>query len=79
METPIVVAIIGLVGGVIVALIQQSRKENKHDHNVVADLLHDVHRDVVKVENKLDHVEDKLDSHIKEHSLPKTKAPAKKK
>lgn len=79
METPVVVAIISLVGGVIVALIQQSRKENKQDHNVVAELLHDVHRDVVKVENKLDHVEDKLDGHIKEHSLPKTKAPAKKK
>ncbi len=79
METPIVVAIIGLVGGVIVALIQQSRKENKHDHNVVADLLHGVHKDVVKVEKKLDHVENKLDDHIKEHSLPKTKAPAKKK
>jgi Na+-translocating ferredoxin:NAD+ oxidoreductase RnfG subunit len=79
METPIVVAIISLVGGVIVALIQQSRKENKQDHNVVAELLHDVHRDVVKVENKLDHVEDKLDGHIKEHSLFKPKAPAKKK
>lgn len=71
METPIVVAIIGLVGGVIVALIQQSRKENKQDHNVVAELLHDVHRDVVKVENKLDHVEYKLDDHIKEHTTPK--------
>ena len=65
METSIAVAIIGLVGRVIVALIQQSRKENKQDHNVVADLLHDVHRDVVKVENKLDHVENKLDGHIK--------------
>lgn len=79
METPVVVAIISLIGGVIVALIQQSRKENKQDHNVVAELLHDVHRDVVKVENKLDHVEDKLDGHIKEHSLSKPKAPAKKK
>lgn len=79
METSIAVAIIGLVGGVIVALIQQSRKENKQDHNVVADLLHDVHRDVVKVESKLDHVENKLDGHIKEHSSHKPKAPAKKK
>jgi hypothetical protein len=79
METPVVVAIIGLVGGVIVALIQQSRKENKQDHNVVAELLHGVHKDVTKIERKLDHVEDKLDDHIQEHSLPKPKAPAKKK
>jgi len=79
METPIVVAIISLVGGVIVALIQQSRKENKQDHNVVAELLHGVHRDVVKVENKLDHVEVKLDDHIKEHSLLKPKPLVKKK
>lgn len=68
METPIVVAIIGLVGGVIVALIQKSRKENKQDHNTVADLLHEVHRDVIKVEIKLDHVENQLEEHIKEHS-----------
>ncbi len=77
MDTPIVVAIIGLVGGVIVALIQQSRKENKQDHNVVAELLQDVHKDIVKVEYKLGHVEDKLDDHITEHTLPKQ--PTKKK
>ena len=64
METPIVVAIISLVGGVIVALIQQSRKENKQDHNVVSSLIKQVHKDVVNVENK-------LDSHIKEHTVSK--------
>ena len=79
METPVVVAIISLVGGIIVALIQQSRKENKQDHNVVAELLHDVHKDVVKIEKHLDHVEDKLDDHIEEHSISKPKPPAKKK
>ena len=64
METPIIVAIISLVGGVIVALIQQSRKENKQDHNVVSSLIKQVHKDVVNVENK-------LDSHIKEHTVSK--------
>lgn len=72
METPIVVAIISLIGGIIVSLIQKGRKENKIDHNTVASLLHDVHRDVVKVENK-------LDDHIKEHSFTKSKISAKKK
>ena len=64
METPIVVAIISLVGGVTVALIQQSRRENKQDHNVVSSLIKQVHKDVVNVENK-------LDSHIKEHTVSK--------
>jgi len=64
METPIIVAIISLIGGVIVALIQQSRKENKQDHNVVSSLIKQVHKDVVNVENK-------LDSHIKEHTASK--------
>ncbi len=72
METPIIVAIISLVGAVIVALIQQSRKENKEDHNIVAGLLHQVHKDVVSVEVK-------LDDHIKEHSGLKTKTLIKKK
>jgi len=67
METEIVVAIITIIGGIMVALIQQSRKENKIDHNVVAAMIKDVHKDVVKVEDKLEHVEVKLDDHIKEH------------
>lgn len=67
MESSIVVAIIGLVGAIIVALIQKSRKENKSDHNIVAQLLEVVHHDVSKVEDKLDHVEEIIDNHITEH------------
>jgi len=67
METEIIVAIITILGGITVALIQQSRKENKIDHNIVATMIKDVHKDVVKVEDKLEHVEVKLDDHIKEH------------
>ena len=69
METSVIVAVIGLFGGVLVALIQKGRKENKTDHSVVADLLRNVHDDVVKVEDKLDHVEDKLDNHISQHRV----------
>jgi len=72
METEIVVAIITIIGGVMVALIQQSRKENKTDHNIVAGMIKDVHKDVVKVEGKLEHVETKLDHHIKEHKSSAT-------
>lgn len=76
METSVIVAVIGLFGGVLVALIQKGRKENKTDHNVVADLLRNVHDDVVKVEDKLDHVEDKLDNHISQHKVVNVTAKA---
>ena len=76
METSVVVAVIGLCGGVLVALIQKGRKENKTDHNVVANLLRNVHDDVVKVEYKLDHVEDKLDNHISQHKIVNVTAKA---
>jgi len=70
METEIVVAIITIIGGIMVALIQKSRQENKIDHSVVATMIKNVHKDVVKVEDKLEHVEVKLDDHIKEHKTP---------
>ena len=70
METSITVAIIGLVGGVIVALIQQGRKENKIDHNAVASLIKQVHKDVVNVEHKLD---DHIQKHLKPTPLEKKK------
>lgn len=50
----ILVAVIAAVGGVLAALVQKGRKENKEDHNVVADLLKTVHQDVKTVENKID-------------------------
>ena len=71
MESSIIVAIISLVGAVMVALIQKSRKENKEDHNTVAQLLEIVHHDVSKVEDKLDGVKVKLDNHISDHKTDK--------
>lgn len=50
----VIVAAIAAVGGILAALVQKSREENKNDHGVVASLLQDLHQDVVKVENKLD-------------------------
>jgi hypothetical protein len=50
----VIVAAIAAVGGILAALVQKSREENKNDHGVVASLLQDLHKDVVKVENKLD-------------------------
>jgi hypothetical protein len=57
-DTPIVVALVTGAFGVLVALIQQSRKENKRDHGVVAESLRLVHREVHRVGEKVDrHIE----------------------
>ena len=47
-------------GGILAALVQKLRVENKNDHGVVASLLEQLHHDVEKVE-------DKLDNHIDWH------------
>ena len=58
MSTPIIVALITGAFAVLVALIQQSRKENKRDHGVVAESLRLVHREVHRVGEKVDrHIE----------------------
>jgi Na+-translocating ferredoxin:NAD+ oxidoreductase RnfG subunit len=57
----VTVALIAAVGGILVALVQKGRIENKSDHGVVASLLMDLHNDVEVVENK-------LDKHIESHN-----------
>jgi len=54
------VAMITALGGVIVALIQRGRRENKDDHAVVLGAL----RHAVDVIHRVD---DKLDQHIDDH------------
>ena len=49
----IIVASIAAIGGVLAALVQGLRKENRSDHAVVA--------------NSLDRIETKLDNHIDDH------------
>jgi hypothetical protein len=58
----ITVALIAAVGGILAALVQKSRVENKNDHGIVASLLQDIHEDVAKVEDKLDN---HIDWHLK--------------
>ena len=74
MDSTIIVAIIAAVGGVLAALVQKGRKENKNDHNVVAELLIGVKDDIINLHQKIDHVDDqvdkvddKIDMHIKWH------------
>jgi Na+-translocating ferredoxin:NAD+ oxidoreductase RnfG subunit len=70
----VTVAIIAAVGGIIAALVQKGRSENKADHNVVAEMLIHVKDDIINLHHKIDHVDeqvdkvdDKLDGHIDWH------------
>lgn len=54
MSTPVIVALITGGFGIVVALIQSSRRENKRDHGEVADSLHKLHREVHYVGQKVD-------------------------
>lgn len=55
MSEAIIVAAIAAFGGVLAALVQGMRKENRSDHAVVADSLN-------RIETKLD---DHIDDHLK--------------
>ena len=53
MNEAIIVAVIAAFGGILAALVQGLRKENRTDHAVVAD--------------SLNRIETKLDNHIDDH------------
>lgn len=74
MEPTITVALIAALGAILASLVQKGRKENKDDHNVVANLLVNVKDDIIHLHHKLDHldeqvdkVDDKIDVHLKSH------------
>ena len=54
------VAFIASIGGILIAVIQKSRKENKGDHNMVKECI-DLLRDDVK------NIDRKLDNHMEWH------------
>ena len=49
----ITVALIGLVGAVLVTLLEKTRRENKEDHGYVRE--------------HLDRIEHKIDTHVRDH------------
>lgn len=68
----IIVATITAIGGILVALVQKSRKENKNDHNVVATMLIDVKDQIIDLHSKIDHVDeqvDKVDDQMNDHMM----------
>lgn len=78
--TEIIVAAVGVIGLIAVALIEKDRRsskimwdENKMDHNYVVDKIEtlgkSLGRSIDKTNNSLDRVEDKLDTHIRDHAV----------
>jgi len=58
--------------GLLIAYVNRFRKENREDHMTVMDMLRVVNRNVVKVEDKVDLLDDRLDTHIlKDHKKKK--------
>jgi hypothetical protein len=71
----IYVALITAIGGIVIALVQKGRNENKEDHGKVMEKLIDLHTDVHNVDIKVDKVEHKLDSHlVLDHPTSKVKS-----
>lgn len=63
----IVVATIAAVGGVLAALVQKGRKENRDDHNVVAGLVSGVKDELLNLHHKIDKVDDQMQDHMMWH------------
>jgi hypothetical protein len=64
----IVAAAVTAVGGIIVAIIQQFKKENAIDHQVVVGMLKIVHRSQQRVEDKVQQVDERLSNHLEFHA-----------
>ena len=63
----IVAAAVTALGGILVAVIQQFRKENQTDHQVVVGLLHVLRKSQQRVEDKVDKVDERLSNHLEFH------------
>ena len=61
-------AVVTAVGGVIVTVIAQFRKENRTDHNDVMSVLRIMHKGIGRVENKVDKVDGRLTNHLISHA-----------
>ena len=60
-------AVVTAVGGIIVTLISQFRKENQKDHDNVMSTLRIMHKGIGRVETKVDKVDARLTDHLISH------------
>jgi len=68
----ITVAVIGMVGGIIVAFIEKGRRENRNDHMATSEKLDlvgkSLGRSIDRVEKAVERTEQKIDQHIRDHA-----------
>lgn len=64
----VIVALIGLVGSVLVVLVEKGRKENAKDHGMVADKLEKIEDVLMNIDEDVMHIEVKLDDHLEDHA-----------
>jgi hypothetical protein len=69
----ITVALIGLVGTVLAALIHRNRKKEKQEHGQVLEAIkevkEDLKEDIASMNDDLRIIEAKLDTHIRDHAI----------
>lgn len=63
----VLAAAVTAVGGILVAVIQQFRKENHTDHQVVLGMLKVLHKGQNRVEDKVERLDERLDNHLEFH------------
>jgi len=63
----VVAAVVTAVGGILVAVLQQFKKENHTDHQVVIGLLHVLRKSQQRVEDKVERVDERLTDHLESH------------
>lgn len=61
-------AVVTAVGGIIVTIIAQFRKENRTDHDSVMSTLRIMHKGIGRVETKVDKVDGRLTDHLISHA-----------
>ncbi len=61
-------AVVTAVGGIIVSIIAQFRKENRTDHDNVMSTLRIMHKGIGRVETKVDKVDTRLTDHLISHA-----------
>jgi len=63
----IIVALVGVVGSIIVVLIEKGRKENTRDHAAVANQLETITEVLKDIDEDVAHIESKIDNHLEDH------------
>jgi len=65
--TEVYVAVVAAVGAVIVAMIERVRRQNSREHDQTGARITSLDYLLGKIDGKLDHVHDKITTHLDDH------------